>query len=215
MSTQHTEILRDITKNVHEMLLKSLGFRKKGNTFNHISQDGLVEVISFQSGRYEPFAKDVPGFHYPNALYGSFTVNLGIFVPEYTLGKDDKSFVQEYSCAIRNRIGGLYGNREDKWFKIENPEATSKIVIELIRDYGVPFLEKFNTREKIITNIPEKSENRFSTPSLILLAKIHYKKGDKEKARSLLKMQYDETTTNDAHKSYVKSLAETLEIPIN
>ena len=113
MTESYEKILNNITKNVHQTFLKSLGFKKKRNTFNRNTSDGLTQVINFQAGRYEPLAIEVSGLHHPNALYGSFTINLGIFVPEYTFEEHKiTEFVQEYDCAIRSRIGQLSNNEE-------------------------------------------------------------------------------------------------------
>jgi hypothetical protein len=50
-------------------LLETIGFKKSGNNYNRPVADGLVQVVSFQSGPY------VSMFH------GQFTVNLGVYVP--------------------------------------------------------------------------------------------------------------------------------------
>ena len=92
--------------------------------------------------------------------------------------------------------------------------STERNIVDLFQNYGIPFLEKFSTREKIISNLEEKSKNSFLSPNLILLAQIHYHAGRKEKARELLKKQYNETTANRQHKLYVLSLAKTLGISI-
>src|SRR3954470_10571898 len=90
--------------------LKPKGFRKQGRTFNRTTDDGLVQVINIQMG-----ASDPPGtVHIPGLrenLYGWFTVNLGVYVPE--VGRllhgieDAKRFVNEAHCCVRSRLGNL------------------------------------------------------------------------------------------------------------
>ena len=75
-------------------LMKAHGFRKRSNTFNRSTEDGLVHVANFQMGPYEPIPPnlnvqdqirhvaaltELRGYV---SLYGSFTVNLGVFIPE-------------------------------------------------------------------------------------------------------------------------------------
>src|SRR5687768_12815065 len=89
--------------------LKRWGFRARGRTFNRATRDGLTEAISLQMGSFDP-----PGTTYiaglRQNLYGKFTVNLGVYVPEVARhhgGGEAKSFVQEYHCCVRARLGEL------------------------------------------------------------------------------------------------------------
>ena len=62
-------------------LLKNRRFRVRGRTFNRITTDGLTQVLNVQMGSFDP-----PGTTYHPGLrenlYGWFTINLGIYVPE-------------------------------------------------------------------------------------------------------------------------------------
>lgn len=61
--------------------LKAVGFRKRANSFNRSVRDGLVHVVSVQLGPFGPSGiHAVPGL-VPD-LYGRYTVNRGIHVPE-------------------------------------------------------------------------------------------------------------------------------------
>jgi hypothetical protein len=77
--------------------LKERGFRARGRAFNHTTSDGLTEVVQLQMGSFDPPGTAyIPGLR--ENLYGKFTVNLGVFVPEvaehYGAGAP-KSLVQQ------------------------------------------------------------------------------------------------------------------------
>ena len=81
--------------------LKPKGFRKQGRTFNRTTDDGLVQVINIQMGASDPPGTVyIPGLR--ENLYGWFTVNLGVYVPE--VGKvlhgseEAMRFVNEAHC---------------------------------------------------------------------------------------------------------------------
>jgi hypothetical protein len=62
-------------------LFKKQGFRVNGRTFNRVTQDGLTQVVNIQMGPYEPpGSTEISGLR--DDLYGAFTVNLGVYVPE-------------------------------------------------------------------------------------------------------------------------------------
>ena len=96
----------ELQRRLHPLLRQS-GFRKHGRTLNRATVDGLTHVIGFQMGSFDP-----PGTsHFPGLrenLYGRFTVNLGVYVPEVALhhgGGEAKSVVHDYNCCIRTRLG--------------------------------------------------------------------------------------------------------------
>lgn len=62
-------------------LLKAAGFRKRGRSYNRGVGDGMVHVINFQTGQY-PIGEgyEIPGLR--ESLYGYFTVNLGVHLPQ-------------------------------------------------------------------------------------------------------------------------------------
>jgi hypothetical protein len=79
-------------------------------------------------------------------LYGKFTVNIGVYVPElhaygYT-GGGKLSFIHEYDGWVRERLGILGPERQDLWWDL-------KAVHEQAGD-ALPFLAKFETRDAIL-----------------------------------------------------------------
>ena len=82
--------------------LKELGFRARWRAFNRLTSDGLTQVIEFQLGRFDPPGTNATG--YRRDLYGKFTVNVGVYIPEvnkYTFpGDGERLFVHEYNCDV-------------------------------------------------------------------------------------------------------------------
>ncbi len=72
----------DIVQKEVVRFLKPLGFKNKGRTFNRETEQGVWQVINFQSGQFPLGDKYVvPGLR--EDMYGKFTVNLGVFVQEF------------------------------------------------------------------------------------------------------------------------------------
>ena len=64
--------------------LKDQGFRMRARTCNRETAEGLTHVINFQMGRFDPpGAPEIPGLR--DNLYGMFTVNVGVCVPEINI----------------------------------------------------------------------------------------------------------------------------------
>src|SRR5262245_42198568 len=101
--TQGARLLREAQAPV-TAVLKPLGFRKFGNNYNRPAQDGLVQVVNFQSGQY------VSIFH------GNFTVSVGVYVPCVALHEGNvprgRAVTGAY-CEIRERLSALSGMGED------------------------------------------------------------------------------------------------------
>ena len=110
-------------------LFKYRGYRKRAHAFNRTVTDGLIHVVSFQMGPYDPPGTvEIPGLR--SNLYGTFTLNLGIFIPDVADHKgaevrDSKKFIPEYQCHIRSRIGSLLTERTDTWWELDQPTRSS------------------------------------------------------------------------------------------
>ena len=191
--------------------LKENGFRKRGRTYNRTSSDDLISVINFQMGAFDPpGTSPIPGLR--KNLYGSFTINLGIFIPEvftYQTGSEAEGFIQHSHCCIRARLGILGSERQDIWWQAQ---SSSKLVEELrnrlVRD-ALPFLQRFDSREAILRDWPDYyNEYQFgaSSPPNIVLAIILTNLGRTDEARPLLEQQIRQSQ-HEGQKAYVRSLA--------
>src|ERR1700686_1650303 len=124
--------------------LKALGFRVRGRTFNRKTADGLTQVVQFQMGAFDPPGTyQIPGIR--ENLYGKFTVNVGVYVPEVSQhnGVEAGSLVQKAYCCIRARIGQLGPDQADVWWDLRSiGEVASELWQRLQRD-ALPFLARF------------------------------------------------------------------------
>lgn len=191
--------------------LKEHGFRGRGRHFNSRTHDGLTHVITFQMGRYDP-----PGtVHYPpftENLYGKFTLNLGVFVPEahaLFLGKEPGLIIAESDCALRARLGELGPEQDDLWWPVQDDEVVVKdITTRLVHD-GFPFFAQFESRDLILNNSDFAQKERFALNGRLTRAAILHGRGDFAGARDLMVQQVSEAerTGSPQHASHVRKLA--------
>lgn len=123
-------------------LLKRLGFKKKGSTWN-MSRDGFTFVFDIQSKKGSKGDDD------------SFTINLGVFVDELwriLWDKDAPAFVKEEQCYPRFRLGyllsGFDQKRRDKWWNVESKDQLEEVAQEiegLINELVVPTFESLKS----------------------------------------------------------------------
>jgi Domain of unknown function (DUF4304) len=191
-------------------LLKDEGYRVRDRTLNRTTNDGLTQVINFQMGSFDPpGTTNIPGLC--ENLYGKFTVNLGVYVPEVALyhgGSEARSFVREYNCCIRTRLGTAEPKKEFWWVVRADNELISDVTQQLVHQ-GLPFLERFNSRDRILSALRGLSENIFLSPPRIVCAIILAVRGDVDSSRVLLEAQSHETR-NPKHPEYVRGLAQRL-----
>jgi hypothetical protein len=190
---------------------KGNGFRRRGRSFNATTPDGLTYVASIQMGSSDPPGTTyIPGLR--ENLHGLFTVNLGVYIPEVARhhgGGEANAWVQDYHCSIRARLGEVCGEQGDLWWPATSePPVVSDIVGRLAR-FGMPFLERFSTRQRILDEFRDKSDNLYLSVPRIVSAIILIARGEPETARKLLSDQSRETT-NPGHPAYVRELAQRL-----
>ena len=130
--------------------LKAAGFRKRRHVFNRSLDRGMTQVVNFQMGASQPpGAESLP--LRPN-LYGRFTVNLGVFVPEMVIepALAPGKWVNEYDCQLRQRLGNLMPGGVDLWWSLGDPdEAVVAVRTALVSD-GLPWLDRLKTREALV-----------------------------------------------------------------
>jgi hypothetical protein len=194
--------------------LKTRGFRKRRHTFNRTRERGAVAVLNFQMGRSEPPRSYViPGFR--DNLYGQFTVNLGIAFEEMwsvDLSSADKAFppfLNEYDCHVRLRLGTLATAQEDAWWPLKGDVSrTGREVAELIERFGLPWLDRFDTRRAILTaweqDEPISPEREGRLPLVIALLYRH--EGEIEQARRAF-IHYYQAPHNPHHVEWLRGLA--------
>jgi hypothetical protein len=142
-----------------------------------------------------------------------FTINLGVYVPEvarHHCGGDAKSWVQEYHCCVRTRLGNISGGHDIWWPARINDDVIEHIYRRLELG-GLPFLDRFSTRDKIIAEWRDRLENLshsyLISPPRIVMAIILAERGESDQAREFLTQQVLETRNNLKHSEYVRRLA--------
>ena len=191
--------------------LKENGFRVRGRTFNRETDDGLTQVVNIQMG-----ASDPPGTTYfpglRENLHGLFTANLGVYVPEVAEhhGSRAGSWVQAHHCCIRTRLGEASGAETDLWWPADADETVVADVLNRLRLGGLPFLDRFATRERILAGFVQMTAG--CSPPRIVRAVILAGRGKREEARQLLSQQVGESADHPGHQEYVRELAARLDV---
>jgi hypothetical protein len=191
--------------------LQRWGYRGRGRTFNRTTQGGLTQVITFQMGSFDPPGTTyIPGLR--ENMYGRFTVNLGVYVPEVARhhgGGEAKSIVQEYHCCVRARIGTLGTERADLWWDLAPGASLVSEIQRRLEGDALPFLERFKSRDSILQELMGQATSEFAIPPRIVCAIILVERQRLDDARRLLAVQARETR-NPGHPAYVRGLAEKL-----
>jgi len=200
----------DVIQSTLRPRLMERGFRCRGRAFNRITDDGLTQVISIQMGPFEPPGTvPIPGLR--EDLHGWFTVNLGVYVPEVALhhgGGGAGSWVREYHCDIRARLGQVCSDDKDIWWPADASPAVIEAVSERLRIGGLPWLDRFSTRDRILAELKELTRSPWTSTPRIVMALIQLARGDAAAAHLLLAAQASEAATmHPRHADYVRQLA--------
>jgi len=204
----------DEIQSVLRPALKADGFKVRGRTFNRVTDDGLTQVISLQMGASDPpGANHIPGLR--EDLHGLFTVNLGVYVPEvakHHVGVEAKSWVQEYHCCVRARLGAASGEKDDIWWHARVEDAAISDVQRRLEQAGLPFLNRHSSREKILVELKGRSKAVMSSDlPWIVMTIILAERGRKDEARALLADQFVEAH-NAEDLDFVRRLAKKLSL---
>ena len=215
-------------------LMKEHGFRKRRHCFNRWTDDGIVHVLDFQMGPYEPIPPNLSEADKEEyvefrtrifgrfSFYGLFTVNLGVHIPELedvSLSRRPPStFIPEYRCHVRTRLGEL-SEGKDAWWGLDVPVAElGSLMTDLIRAHAIPFFDLFPTRDALVAQSEtEPTSVPWQGPPRLQLAIIAANQGDDRRAQSLLQAHYDETVLearHRGHQEYVEQVAARLEVKL-
>ena len=169
---------RIIKEGFHE-LLKPLGFKKKANNF-YLQLDNIGQIINVQKSAWG--TKDSI----------SFTINIGIFVPEYWLAyynfqeKEVPKFPNEPECLIRKRIGTLR-NQLDTWYDIKERTDENQIIAEMkknVEDFILPYFKKIDSRNKLLDTLDKED---LAMGKLIIYGELRQYDKAKNEYQKLLK----------------------------
>ena len=175
----------DLVQTQFTGLLRPLGFRKVGRIYNRTLPEGLVQVVNLQIWRPDPVPPTLtsPGI---SAGHDRFTVNLGVWIPEvsdYHLLRPRTKTIHEYDCQVRARLGEFATPPTDVWWSLDDSwHDSAAAALALLEAAGLPWLEKFGTRDGIVSGWDRASDAR-------IVVAIEAKRGRAEAARRLLAEQ--------------------------
>lgn len=182
--TDYKKTLDEIQKIVHSEL-KVDGFKKKGRIHNKTLENGIIQVVNFQMAKYDFDSEvEIPGIR--TNLYGNFAVNIGVFVPELyesTFNQKPKAFIQKYDCEIRERINDKVSGKE-YWFSLGlDYSKAAEFIIKRLKLDVKKWFDRFDNRKKIVTELTESNEIKFSLREklcgAIIELEIDRKKGER------------------------------------
>jgi hypothetical protein len=173
-------------------VLKTSGYRKRGNAFNRSTEPGVVHVIHFQMGAFDPPGTiEIPGLR-PN-LYGLFIVNLGVFVEDaWRLEKirftsdgppSAKAFINEYDCQIRHRLADDDGSSPPAWWQLSDPTAGSRLADRLETEV-LPWFDGLSSKATILEALESappdsRAVSGVGGPDRLLATRMRLGLGDK------------------------------------
>jgi Domain of unknown function (DUF4304) len=208
-------------------LLREAGFRKQRHAFNREAEPGLTQVLTFQMGAHQP-----PGTHEIEGLrenlYGAFTINLGLHIaevdhvgnslprprPSFLRAEDmpkpkpPPKFFREGHCQVTKRIGQLFPDPADRWWRLDLPDGElAELVRKLIREYALPFFDHLGSRRALLDAWHAGDPAVRYTPKFTI-AIVHAKRGENQIAEKLLTAELDETDHPAVAESIIAAASE-------
>jgi hypothetical protein len=148
MGTTAADVMRSVASDVAPSM-KQAGFRKRRNGFNRSTAPGVVHVMSFQMSPHRGFG--------PASSPATFTINLGVYIEAVArqLARQfamsiGGTWINEYDCQCRQRIGDLLPERGDRWWPLSDARLASSVAGEAIRDFGLPWLDELPTVRAVV-----------------------------------------------------------------
>ena len=167
-----------------EPILREARFRKKNRTWNR-RRGQFIDVINIQTDTKA-------------GLSDSFTVNIGVFLPDFyeiVWGHKNTSFVSEAHCPVRLRIneliqGDLSGLGYDRWWDLDSEAALEQASLDTsdaLRRNVLPFFERFQTIQDIHAFMDNaRGGLSKSWDFRLYLAIAKHRVGDAEGAKTIL-----------------------------
>jgi hypothetical protein len=159
--------------------LKPHGYRKLKRVCNRLQPDGSIQVIYFQMGRNW------------SILYGKFTVEIGIFIPEVYSALYEKNlpkFITITDCILRKRISSFKGNGADYWWDLnDDVNKTIKDIMNILLTDCEQYLTRFGSREKILDHWDqERKQKQLDYRNILIMAIMLLYSNRKEQANQIL-----------------------------
>ena len=176
--------------------LKARGFMTKGWAARR-AIGSLSHLLEIQPGRWNAEGR------------GSFTVNLGVFMPSVfsaVWARPSPLWPSTVDAVINRRIGdvmpggitlpGARGRQNrDYWWNYDPTTDFDQLVLSVLAsiiDYALPFLEQFVSAEQVDRFMSESIDSPSSLPvEYLYLAVLKAELGDRQTARRLLQLASD------------------------
>lgn len=182
-----------IIKEGFQAVLKPLGFKKKGNNF-YLQLKELGQIINVQK-----------------SMFGSkddirFTINTGIFVPEYWNGfynyhnKELPIYPTEPLCLIRKRIGEIR-NTSDTWYDVTEHTNEEKRIVEIrqnLQDHILPYFKTVETREACLDLLDQEVQLLAPLGKVIVYGEL--------KLMEKAKRAYEQLMEKESHPSFLENV---------
>ena len=174
---------------------------------------GIFQIVALQAGRFElgpPLPNPVK--HWRQDHYGEFTVNIGVYVEEMfertSEPRNPGGVITDAPCNIRTRLSGITDNADQWWSLMEDIDDLASDVGALLLHVGVPFLQRFSSREQIVRDwiIFNETERRLTQVARLDVAMVLLRNGDQAGARRLFRQHLCRTELPH-HAAYVRKLA--------
>jgi hypothetical protein len=167
MKTPAQDKFDTIVKHGFHAILKPEGFKRKGNNFYRQLPD-LGHIINIQKSQWGS-KNDI-----------SFTINNGIFSPEYwrgqfhNQGKALTSFPTEPECPIRVRIGQLR-YKKDAWYEVDEKTDLVNLIAEMrenVTQYILPWFATCTTTQDFVTLLKQGASTQYAFGKLIVFGEL-------------------------------------------
>jgi len=198
MKTIAESIFDKVVKDCFQKTLKPLGFKKRGNNF-YLQLSELGQIIHIQKSSYGTKSEI------------SFTINIGIFIPEYFLAyytytTEIPDYPTEPSCAVRQRIGKLRGEN-DLWYTINDNTNEHTLLTQMQENLSLfilPYFSKTATKELFIQALDTMQFNLSILGKLILYGELKEFEKARKEYDTVVRENASIRVLNDARDLFVK-----------
>ncbi len=172
---------RIIKEGFHE-ILKPLGFRKKANNF-YMQLDSIGQIVNIQKSMFG------------NKDRIDFTINTGIFVPQYWLAyynfhnKELPAYPTEPECLIRKRIGEIQ-NKHDIWYQVNKHTKEDELILIMkdnLTQFILPYFDSLNNIDEVVEYMENEKMSDTPLGKLIIYAELNLIDKAKQEYTKLLK----------------------------
>jgi hypothetical protein len=194
MVTSASLAMKAVVEDVRPVL-RAAGFRKRAHTFNRTVEPGLVHVVTFRMGPFDPPGLvEIPGVR--ENLYGLFSVHLGVFIEEAWRLEGfgsrpgspptGKSWVNDYDCQVRRLVDNLAGETMNYMWPLDDP-SVGHAMVELLELDAFAWFDRFDSRAAIVTALESAPRESYGItgqgPDRLLAVKLRLGAGDRRRAQ--------------------------------